>query len=35
MNNWVSYENGNYTVKFNLNNGIKIRENDYDESWGY
>ena len=30
MANWVSYENGNYTVKFNLDDGTKIRENDLD-----
>ena len=30
MNTWVSYENGNYTVKFNLGTGTKIRENDLD-----
>ena len=27
---WVSYRNGNYTVKLNLDNGTKIRENDLD-----
>lgn len=25
---WVSYQNGNYTVKINLNDGTKIRENN-------
>lgn len=30
MNTWVSYENGNYTVKFDLGTGTKIRENDLD-----
>lgn len=28
MQNWVSYQNGNYTVKLNTANGTKIREND-------
>lgn len=28
MKNWVSYQNGNYTVSLNLENGTKIREND-------
>lgn len=28
--NWVSYKNGNYTVKINLETGTKIRENDLD-----
>lgn len=28
--NWVSYENGNYTVRLNLSDGTKIRENDLD-----
>ena len=28
--NWVSYQNGNYTVRINLENGTKIRENDLD-----
>ena len=27
---WVSYKNGNYTVRLNLDNGTKIRENDLD-----
>jgi len=32
MNNkWVKYENGNYTVKFNLENGTKIRETEDNE----
>ncbi len=30
MSNWVSYKNGNYTVKINLETGTKIRENDLD-----
>lgn len=30
MKNWVSYRNGNYTVKLNTENGTKIRENDLD-----
>lgn len=30
MQNWVSYQNGNYTVKLNTENGTKIRENDLD-----
>lgn len=30
MKNWVSYQNGNYTVKLNTENGTKIRENDLD-----
>ena len=30
MNNWVSYKNGNYTVRINLETGTKIRENDLD-----
>lgn len=30
MHDWVSYKNGNYTVKLNLKNGTKIRENDLD-----
>ena len=29
-NPWVSYKNGNYTVRLNLDNGTKIRENDLD-----
>ncbi len=29
-NEWVHYENGNYTVSINLNDGTKIRENDLD-----
>lgn len=28
--NWVSYKNGNYTVRLNLSDGTKIRENDLD-----
>lgn len=28
--NWVSYQNGNYTVRINLKNGTKIRENNLD-----
>ena len=28
--NWVSYQNGNYTVSIDLNTGTKIRENDLD-----
>lgn len=28
MKNWVSYQNGNYTVRLNTENGTKIREND-------
>jgi hypothetical protein len=32
MNNkWIKYENGNYTVKLNLENGTKIRETEDDE----
>lgn len=27
---WLIYKNGNYTVKFNLKDGTKIRENDLD-----
>ena len=30
MNNWVSYQNGNYTVHINLENGTKVRENSLD-----
>lgn len=30
MSNWVKYQNGNYFVSLNLNNGTKIRENDLD-----
>lgn len=30
MSNWVSYKNGNYTVRLNLETGTKIRENDLD-----
>ena len=30
MNNWVHYQNGNYNVHLNLDNGTKIRENDLD-----
>lgn len=30
MKNWVSYNNGNYKVSLNLENGTKIRENDLD-----
>lgn len=30
MNNWVSYQNGNYTVYINTTNGTKIRKNDLD-----
>lgn len=30
MANWKTYENGNYTVHFNLDDGTKIRENDLD-----
>ena len=30
MKNWVSYQNGNYTVRLNTENGTKIRENDLD-----
>lgn len=28
MQNWVSYQNGNYIVRLNTENGTKIREND-------
>lgn len=28
--NWVSYQNGNYTVSIDLDTGTKIRENDLD-----
>lgn len=28
MSNWVKYQNGNYSVSLNLENGTKIREND-------
>jgi hypothetical protein len=30
MSNWVSYKNGNYTVRINLETGTKIRENKLD-----
>ena len=30
IGNWVSYQNGNYTVSIDLNTGTKIRENDLD-----
>ena len=30
MNNWVSYQNGNYSVHINTMNGTKIRKNDLD-----
>ncbi len=30
MNNWVSYQNGNYTVHINTVNGTKVRINDLD-----
>ena len=30
MSNWVSYQNGNYTVYINTTNGTKIRKNDLD-----
>lgn len=30
MQNWVSYQNGNYTVSLDLTTGTKIRENDLD-----
>ena len=30
MNPWVSYQNGNYRVIINTENGTKIRENDLD-----
>lgn len=30
MQNWVSYQNGNYTVKLNTVTGTKIRENNED-----
>lgn len=30
MSNWVHYQNGNYNVHLNLDNGTKIRENDLD-----
>lgn len=30
MQNWVNYQNGNYTVKLNTVNGTKIRKNDLD-----
>ena len=29
--NWVEYENGNYTVHINLENGTKVRQTDEDE----
>lgn len=28
--NWISYNNGNYTVHLNLDDGTKVRENDLD-----
>ena len=31
MSNWVKYKNGNYNVKFNLDDGTKIRETDEDK----
>lgn len=31
MSNWISYKNGNYTVKLNMKNGTKIRETEEDE----
>lgn len=31
MNNWKIYKNGNYIVKFNLDDGTKIRETEEDE----
>ena len=30
MSNWVHYQNGNYNVHLNLDNGTKIRENELD-----
>lgn len=30
MKNWVSYQNGNYIVRLNTENGTKIRENNLD-----
>lgn len=30
MQNWVSYQNGNYKVSLDLTTGSKIRENDLD-----
>ena len=30
MSNWKKYKNGNYTVRINLNDGTKIRENNLD-----
>lgn len=30
MQNWVSYQNGNYKVSLDLTTGSKIRENDFD-----
>lgn len=31
MDNWKVYKNGNYTVRFNLSDGTKIRETEDDE----
>ena len=31
MNNWKTYKNGNYIVRFNLSDGTKIRETEEDE----
>lgn len=31
MSNWVKYKNGNYNVRFNLDDGTKIRETDKDK----
>lgn len=31
MARWVTYKNGNYVVKFNLNDGTKIRETDEED----
>lgn len=31
MSNWKIYKNGNYIVKFNLDDGTKIRETEDDE----
>lgn len=31
MNNWITYKNGNYTVKLNIADGTKIRETEDDE----
>lgn len=36
MNNWVSYQNGNYMCYINTENGTKIRKNDldyFDSQW--